>query len=109
MHLPKFLNPQPLALTPRRQSFTYVKLNPFNRIYPELSTLTPILTSTPIPDSEPQPLTLHLLAAGNGHDEMASLLLHKGAAVDAKDEDGKGILLCIMVPNPHPSPLPLKS
>ena len=37
-----------------------------------------------MPDSEPYSFILHLLAAENGHKEVATLLLDKGAAVDAK-------------------------
>ena len=42
-----------------------------------------------MPDSEPYSFTLHLLAAENGHKEVATLLLDKGAAVDAKDKWGR--------------------
>ena len=40
-----------------------------------------------MPDSEPYSFILHLLAAENGHKEMATILLDKGAAVDAKEND----------------------
>ena len=42
-----------------------------------------------MPDSEPYFFIFHLLAAENGHKEFATLLLDKGAAVDAKDRWGE--------------------
>ncbi len=45
-----------------------------------------------MPDSEPYSFTLNLLAAENGHKEMATLLLDKGAAVDAKDNYERTLL-----------------
>ncbi len=59
-------------------------------VYPKPSTLNATLTSTLslILNPNPKLFTLHLVAVSSGHREVATLLLDKGAAMDAKDNHG---------------------